>query len=301
MTLAEACPNLLVEIFKTAGIDKKRASSERRCGIKKRTCVIDLGFGCGDQTACLMGTIAPRRHQPSGSEPSDFLYTGEFGHAFEDYVGITLDEQQYRYAAERVQPSSPVLERNPRHSRSETHSVTINMFCADAAKPDLWDAKIKTCLQEAVERSQERWVLALDTAYHFSPSRWPVVKHAYQILNASFAAFDLCLSPTASLRQRLLLRLLTTLMGAPWANFVTPEQYRAKLVEAGYDASGIVIRDISEDVFGPLSEFLARQDRELRVIGLGLGPLNVARLMFSWWARSGVVRGVIVVAKQKEQ
>lgn len=296
MTLAEACANLLVEVFKTAGVDRKRASSERERGNKKRTCVIDLGFGCGDQTACLMGTFAPYQVKDSIVD-----YDGRFGLYFEDYVGLTLDEKQYRFALERVRPSNPGLGRNLRRPRSEFHEVKIDMFCADAAKPDLWDAKIKACVQEAVERSQVRWVLALDTAYHFSPSRWPVVKHACQTLGASFAAFDLCLSPTASLREKLLLRLLTTLMGAPWANFVTPEQYRTKLIEAGYDAAGITIRDISEDVFGPLSEFLARQDRGLRVIGLSLGPLNVARLMFSWWARSGVVRGIIVVAKREDK
>lgn len=87
-------------------------------------------------------------------------------------------------------------------------------------------------------------------------------------------------------------------MGAPWANFITPEEYQKKLLSAGYDATGIAIRDISEDVFGPLSKFLEQQDRDLRVFGLGIGPLNVARLLFRWWARSGVVRGVIVVAKR---
>jgi hypothetical protein len=84
-------------------------------------------------------------------------------------------------------------------------------------------------------------------------------------------------------------------MGAPWANFVTQSEYHRKLREAGY--INITIRDVSEHVFGPLATFMEAQDRVLNVIGYGLGKFHAARLMFGWWARSGVVRGVIVVAR----
>lgn len=238
--------------------------------------MIDLGFGCGDQSACLMGT--------------------DFGNYFNYYAGLTLDKKQYQFAVERFQPSSPPLIQ----SHGMDQSVKIDMFCADAAKPDLWHAELKTCILEVVQKTQERWVLALDTAYHFSPSRWPVIKYARNDMNASFAAFDLCLSPTASFCQKMLLRVLTSLMGAPWANFVTPDEYQDKLIEVGYAVDDVIVRDISGDVFGHLAAYLEQQDHKLRVLGLGLGPLNVARLMFSWWARSGVVRGVIVVAKQAQ-
>ncbi|KAF1964251.1 hypothetical protein BU23DRAFT_493279 [Bimuria novae-zelandiae CBS 107.79] len=294
-TLSEACRDLLIEVFGTVGVNARPVPADHQRGIKKSACVIDLGFGCGDQITCLMGTIDPRKADLEPGTPGQ--YTGEFGKCFENYVGITLDKKQYQFAVDRVGPASPDFGR----LQKSRQNVKIDMFCADAGKPEMWKAELKACVQEAVIRSEERWVLALDTAYHFSPSRWPVIKHACQTLGASFAAFDLCLSPTATLRQKLLLRVLTSLMGAPWANFVTPDEYRVKLIEAGYEASGITIRDISEDVFGPLAAFLEQQERDLRIVGLGIGPFNVARLLFQWWARSGVVRGVIVVAGQEQK
>jgi hypothetical protein len=108
-------------------------------------------------------------------------------------------------------------------------------------------------------------------------------------------AFDLCLADSASYSNLLALRILTRFMGAPWANFVTKEQYREKLVEAGY--RDIVIRDVSEQVFRPLASFLEGQGRRLEGIGLGLGPFHVAKWLFGWWGRTGIVRGVIVVTK----
>lgn len=113
-------------------------------------------------------------------------------------------------------------------------------------------------------------------------------------------AFDLCLSPTAKFGQKLILRLLTMLMGAPWTNFVTPEQYRQNLINIGYEERLVSVVDVSEHVFAPLAKFMEGQDRRLKMLGLGLGRFKVAKRMFAWWGRSGIVRGVIVVAKQKK-
>jgi hypothetical protein len=111
-------------------------------------------------------------------------------------------------------------------------------------------------------------------------------------------AFDLCISPTATLAQKLTLCILTSLMGAPWANFVTPQAYREKLIVAGYRTEDISITDVSEHVFTPLASFLGEQDRRLEMLGLGIGSFGVANSMFGWWGSSGVVRGMIVVAKR---
>lgn len=78
-----------------------------------------------------------------------------------------------------------------------------------------------------------------------------------------------------------------------------PNEYRRQLVDAGYKNAHITIRDISEDVFRPLAEFIELQDQRLRLIGFSLGPFNLARLMFRWWAQGGAVRGVTVVAKKR--
>ena len=40
------------------------------------------------------------------------------------------------------------------------------------------------------------------------------------------------------------------------------------------------------------------EDKRLKMLGLGIGSFGVAKRMFGWWGRSGVVRGVVVVAKR---
>jgi hypothetical protein len=104
-------------------------------------------------------------------------------------------------------------------------------------------------------------------------------------------AFDLCLSPSATLTQRIMLDLLTRLVN-------TPDQYRMKLIKAGYQPGNINMKDISEHVFGPLACFLGEQDTRLKGLGLGIGSSGVAKRMFGWWGKTGVVRGVVVVAKR---
>lgn len=114
-------------------------------------------------------------------------------------------------------------------------------------------------------------------------------------------AFDLCLSPSATLFQKFVLRILTTLMGAPWANFSTPDAYRQKLVDLGYPADGVKIVDISEHVFMPLAEFMDEQNRTLKILGYSLGSLQAAKWLFRWWGETGLVRGVVVVAEHEAQ
>lgn len=256
-------------VLAEAGISKDAATHHSRC-------LIDVGFGCGEQTIYLMSETPVR--------PSDRLWWGEEQHhvCFDQYVGITQDSSQYQYAQERV---------------DELAKDKVSLFCADASKPYVWSEQLLTAVQTAHAGSQETWLLALDTAYHFSPSRWILIDHAYQSFDASFMAFDLCLAPHATLLQRLSLRALTKLMGAPWANFVTPECYRRKLVGIGYADDDIKIVDITEHVFAPLAQYMENQDRRLKMLGLGLGSFQAARWLFKWWGNSGAVRGVVVVAK----
>lgn len=299
--MTQACRDLLDQVLKTARFSRKLDASESFKGIRKSKCLIDLGFGCGEQTIYLTSAIPIRNTDTewwATSGPRDCP-------RLDAYVGITLDEKQYRFAQERIR--DPLIEwkrrmayRDPNKDAWGKH-VVPKLFCADAANPEAWSENLKWSIQSAVKNTEEHWVLALDTAYHFSPSRWPMIHYAFHTLNASFMGFDLCISPTISSHQKVLLRILTRLMGAPWANFITPDEYRQKLVEVGFDDSQITIRDISDDVFGPLARYLEGQDRRLRVIGYGLGPFNVARLMFKWWGESGAVRGIIVVAKKQPE
>ena len=89
------------------------------------------------------------------------------------------------------------------------------------------------------------------------------------------------------------------LTSTPYSNLLTYNQYRSLLTTAGYEPSSIEIEDISKDVFEPLSRFLGRQDTSLRAIGQNIGVFRVAKLLFGWWARTGIVRACVVVARRK--
>ena len=281
-TLSEACRDLLSAVLAEAGFNRASEESGLDQGTRCTKCLIDLGIGCGDQTIYLMCKKPIR--------PSDEPWWDRREHCvkFDHYVGITKDKTQARYASERL--AELRLDGNEKPE--------VALFCADAAKPTTWNEQLTATIRHSQAKSQESWVLALDSAYHFAPSRWQLIEYSHRHLAASFMAFDLCISPTATFHQKLMLRILTTLTRAPWCNFMTPMEYRARLVQAGYQADRISITDVSENIFTPLAEFLDRQDKRLSVLGLGIGSLRIAKHMFAWWGRTGVVRGVIVVARQ---
>ena len=270
-TLAVACRDMLNLVLSEAGISGDGTEARKRC-------LIDLGYGCGEQTIHLMSDRPIR--------PSDKLWWDEEEHKvfFDQYIGITNDAAQCQYAQEKA---TVLGKRN------------VRLFCADAAKPQLWDGRLRSEIEKARRGTEETWLLALDTAYHFSPSRWEVIRHAHDNLGASFIAFDLCLSPTATAGQKLWLRVLTTVMGAPWANFETPNAYKRKLEGLGYSEGDIKIVDISEHVFLHLAGYLERQDARLKMLGMGIGSFAAAKWLFGWWGRTGVVRGVVVVARHR--
>jgi hypothetical protein len=85
---------------------------------------------------------------------------------------------------------------------------------------------------------------------------------------------------------------------SPFANWVTIQEYRERLVVAGYARERIEIRDISEYVFGPLAGFLRKKELELEQYGLSIGSFRYAAGMFDWWRRTGVVRGCIIFARK---
>ncbi|KAF2830551.1 hypothetical protein CC86DRAFT_367286 [Ophiobolus disseminans] len=287
-TMAEACRDLLKMVLREAGFSSEVERAEIARGTRRPKVLIDLGFGCGDQTIYLMSDTSVR------SCDREWWDEREYCPKFDHYIGITKDATQHRYARKRVEELIG-------HGQEQRSEPNISLFCADAATPGpwttSWNKDIKSCIEDVLEVDPDRWVLALDTIYHFSPSRWPLIKYAHAF-QASFMAFDLCLSPQATRTQRIILRILTALMGAPWANFVTPVEYRRKLVEAGYPTDEIKIVDVSEHVFAPLARYLEEQDARLKMLGLGIGSFSVAKYMFNWWGSSGVVRGVIVVARR---
>lgn len=217
-----ACQNLLIETLKHANLLQPVPDGHDPRGnsipATKHINILDLGFGCGDQTLCL----------------ADIWHNASLG-----YVGLTLSQTQHSVARDRLD-----------EARVQNAS-NIKVHCADAAAPESWTEEIMADVLALSPRNKtgqtENWVLALDTLYHFSPSRLPILSFAARELKASLMAVE----------------------------FV----------------------DIAKHTFGPLSSFTAKQEAELRMIGLSLGKLRFARRLFAWFDRAEVVRAVIVVAR----
>ncbi|EAW10114.1 uncharacterized protein ACLA_045790 [Aspergillus clavatus NRRL 1] len=290
---------------------------------RRRLHLLDVGIGCGDQTLSLIqsqrlvdvdvedaaGTVAaaPQHQHQHQHQP-----------LFDSYTGLTIAPTQAATARARVAALPSRSSHSHSHSHSRTPACKTQIFCADAADPSSWPVEIHASLRsrtkgqdenenetenededEENENENETWLLALDTLYHFRPSRRALLQHAARELRASLMAFDLLLSETASWWQRLVLRAICWVTGTPYANFVTRAEYEALLVGGGgYALADVEVRDVSGEVFAGLAGFLARRERELRPFGIGVGKFRGARVVFDWWARSGVVRGVVVVARR---
>jgi len=217
---------------------------------------------------------------------------------FDRYVGITLNRQQFEYAKLRF-----------KHAGLE-ESESFKVFCADAANPQSWSNDIIDALASLQPESSSRldtdtkvlkneiWVLALDCLYHFKPSRMPIFEYSSKTLRANIMAFDLVLHDNISASNLLLLQLIGRLMGCPPRAFLKRYDYLDQLRNVGYDHAEIW--DVSEHVFAPLAKFLRRQQKDLEAIGLGLGKLRFAAWIFEWWAKSQVIKGVIVLAKRRD-
>ncbi|KAK4442724.1 hypothetical protein QBC34DRAFT_452934 [Podospora aff. communis PSN243] len=257
----EACAALLREILSTAGL----VASDHRS-----IAVLDLGFGCGDQTW----------------ELSRLLKLG--GYESLSYVGLTLNESQLQAA----------LRRQDRES-ANTDSPSVLLFGADAAKPTFWPEEVQDAVHTLADGGfSERWLLALDCLYHFSPSRDAVLHHAARELEANVMAFDLILNKSAPLHQRIVARAVGVLMGCPWRAFLPEEDYAKSLAACGYDPESVIIRDVSDDVFPGLVNYLEKQDAALASYGISLGGgFRLARKVFAWFGRTSVVKGVVVVAQ----
>ncbi|CCF37159.1 hypothetical protein CH063_01641 [Colletotrichum higginsianum] len=264
----QACRALLHEVLAEAGLLKTDLSSSRLA-------LLDLGIGCGDQSLELARLI-----QQSGCD--------EYR-----YVGLTLNPSQFQLALKQ-----PFHEFQTPGDADES----IRVFRADAGRPDAWDADVKSAVASLATgrpQNQARWVLALDSIYHFFPSRRPILKYAAQELDASFMAFDLLLSDTASFQQKLMIKLISLAMGCPVGAFVTEAEYKTQLCEAGYDERQIRFRDITDHVFSGLVAHIQRQAAALRPLGISVAKFKVAAKLFSWFARSKTLRATIVVARKK--
>ena len=250
----------------------------------KRINLIDVGFGCGDQT----------------------LYLDSSG-LVESYVGINVVHSQVELARRRLAQEKRDINKEAKSGQR------VQLFHADAADPLSWSPDLKLAVsdneyasstsadlhvQSLQRRRPETWVLALDTLYHFRPSRKPFLEYACSDMQASIMAFDLVLGDSVSVWNQLLLRIICWLTGTPFANFLTRVEYEEMLVGAGYAREKIEWRDISEYAFDGIARFIGKKDEELRRFKMGVGKFKGAQYVFNWWARSDVVRGMVFVARK---
>ncbi|KAL2816100.1 hypothetical protein BJX63DRAFT_147510 [Aspergillus granulosus] len=318
-----ACAALLDQVLITAGlVDEDGAPLPHPASKTFR--MLDVGIGCGDQSLRILG------YKRAGTGSQDGKRKGEeaLRPLFEDYVGLTSLPVQAEFAAKRVAKAQEQDEQLGLEEKSRLQTKTkARVFCADAAKPASWSQEIHTSLKaytrpsttsseettvaaeekqslepergsQSAGRQPETFLLALDTLYHFSPSRTPLLTYTKRTLNATLLTFDLVLPSTPlPILTRLLLRLLCLLTRAPYSNFLTESEYISLLVEAGYDKDKIEVRDISEHVFPGIARFMKRRVQEAKMFGIGgAGKYKGASVVFDWWA-GGVLRGVIVTAR----
>jgi hypothetical protein len=209
----------------------------------------------------------------------------------DEYVGLTINKTQAELARRRLLAE-----------QGSVPSSTVQVFCADAAQPASWSAKVTKATSPSTSlisqpKTMATWLLGLDTLYHFRPSRAALFRHAHDDLHASIMAFDLLLSDSISFLDRVLLWAMCLLASTPFSNFVTRQAYIDQLRDAGYARDDIEMYDVSDHVFPGISAYLRRKGSEISPFGLGLGKYQGAGRVFDWWATSGVVRGFIVVAR----
>lgn len=114
-------------------------------------------------------------------------------------------------------------------------------------------------------------------------------------------AFDLLLSDTPSFWDKLRIRAICLVAGMPFSNLLTKKGYEDMLVQVGYERDMIEMRDVSEDVFAGIAGYIREKDAELGKFGMGVGKFKGPAKVFDWWARSGVIRGFVVVARRGER
>ncbi|PGH29188.1 hypothetical protein GX50_08074 [[Emmonsia] crescens] len=317
----------------------------------KKRVILDVGFGCGEQTLYLMRKKVAAGKVVGGGEAdgadgrddddydknddaenisnnnktlagSDVGDSPESSPLFQHYIGITIEKMQCGFAQSRVAEaarncngSTGKLEPLKKGDKRKKQSIdgVVELFCADAAKPYGWSEEIQRSISTAFGKgkyAEERYVLGLDTLYHFSPSRKELFEYSHSTLQATLLAFDLFLPPKSrsslvldSVKRSLntlALRCLTPALSAPFSNFVTIAEYKNLLEKAGYGLEDITIEDITDDVFPGLAKFFEKRIQEMSALGLkGFTKWRISGWLFRWLAGGQVLRAGVVVARWK--
>ncbi|QGA14743.1 hypothetical protein EYB26_002399 [Talaromyces marneffei] len=311
----DACEALLVKILVTAGLisqDKtlmaERLSDTHMDGGGQQAVfkLIDVGLGCGDQSLYLTRRL--HRSTNTGSDNGNVRDTTakdqELVPLFNSYIGINITPAQVNLARHRLKAASENKSTSPTVWTSD-----VKIFAADAARPASWDQTLNEAIfgtgspQSTPDTStaplsakEHTWLLGLDTLYHFRPSRVPLFECAYRDMNASIMGFDLLLGDSLSLWGNLRLRLICLAAGIPYANLMTVKEYENMLTSVGYAHENIKLEDVSHHTFAGVAEFLRAKEAELNKYGMTMGRLKMPGKVFDWWAKSGAVKGYVIVA-----
>ncbi|GAA5916251.1 class I SAM-dependent methyltransferase [Sporobolomyces salmoneus] len=136
----------------------------------------------------------------------------------------------------------------------------------DSSKFELRQGDAATALHSLPPSSVDV-VLAVDCAYHFSPRQSFLTSAASTLTNDGRLALTDLLLPSTPLTSfdSLALRIICLLADLPFENLLTPKNYRASLVKAGFDESTIEMQDISDQVWPGFLRFIERREEEMGV------------------------------------
>ncbi|KAK9474876.1 S-adenosyl-L-methionine-dependent methyltransferase [Dipodascopsis tothii] len=195
------------------------------------------------------------------------------------YTGVTSLDAQAAVAARRC--------------KGLAHAA---LYTLDASRPQSWPA---AALERAADCNK---IVALDCLYHLAPDRREFLTYAHSLLAAggAFAAADLVRGDSPSFLQQLGLRVVCAFAHTPVANFVTVADYVRLLESCGFTAAAgwtVSVEDVSADVFDGLARFIKRRDASLGA-HLQFKPYSSFAKVLAWWARSGVVRSVVVTVRK---
>ncbi|EEY16221.1 predicted protein [Verticillium alfalfae VaMs.102] len=135
----EAALALLKQLLSAAGLLAPQSPTAARPGA---LAVLDLGFGCGDQTWHLARLTA--------SGPwSDFRY-----------VGLTLNEAQVQTASRKIcrEVASAAAASSSSSADLDIRADAFKLFRADAARPDTWPAPVADAVRAPRRRALHRQV-----------------------------------------------------------------------------------------------------------------------------------------------
>lgn len=270
--------------------------------------LIDVGIGCGDQSLSLTRRLhrSTSARSGNGNVRDTTIKDQTLVPLFDSYIGINITSAQANLARHRLEIGAENKSTSPTGWTSD-----VKIFAADAAQPASWDQTLneavfgtqspKSTLKASsspLSAKEHVWLLGLDTLYHFRPSRIPLFECAYKDMNASIMAFDLLLGESLSLWERIRLRLICIVSGIPYANLMTKKEYESMLIRVGYAKDNIELVDVSDHTFAGIADFLRVKEAELNKFGMTMGRLKTPGKIFDWWAKSGVIKGYVVVARR---